>query len=98
MLQKTPIQNDDRALIQLGEKLEQAWSHQLRRDNEAAYVRVAEIVRKIASTPARSLEGMRIKARAIAWCHAGEAPIFLTENPTTDVRIAESIVADLLAI
>jgi hypothetical protein len=92
MLQKT-----DGSLLELGAQLEQAWSDQRRCDTKKAYEAVARIVRKIEASPAHSLEGLRVKARAIAWCHAGE-PISFGSNPTMDVRLALSIVDNLMAV
>ena len=41
-----------------------------------------------------------MKAQAVMWCHQGDEmdgePFSLTENQTTDVRLAESIVLDLV--
>jgi len=94
----------DNRLITLGDELEKARAQEktISRDEtapdskvERAYARVANIVRKIEAEPAQSLEGMRVKARAIAWCH-GDEPIALKDEPTTDVRLAQSIIADLL--
>ncbi len=67
-------------------------------DVEAACARASAIVAKIATLPARTIEGLKLKAAAVAYCHAGQRKIKLTRNQTTDVRLAQSIVADLLAV
>jgi hypothetical protein len=41
-------------------------------------------------------DGLKVKARAVLWCHVGEATIELTEHQTTDVRMAQAIIYDLL--
>ncbi len=64
---------------------------------DAAYNRTSRIVNRIEAAQARTIAGLRVKARAIAWCHHGERPVDLMERPTTDVRLAQSIIADLLA-
>src|SRR5262245_48661073 len=65
-------------------------------DVDAAWAAVAAVVDKIEAIPAHTLEGLRGKARAISWCHSGERPIEFQDDPTTDIRLAQSIVADLL--
>jgi hypothetical protein len=96
----------DAQLIQLGDELEIAWADERRicqdetsSDAKVARAcdRVASIVDKIEATQASSIEGLRVKARAIAWCHGDKAPIALTDKQTTDVRLAQAIIADLLA-
>lgn len=96
----------DSHLIKLGRQFEQAWSQerQVSRDTTAsenavskAVAAVRRIVRRIETTPAKSLAGLRVKARAVAWCHGGRRNVSLREKPTTDVRLAQSIIADLLA-
>ena len=95
---------DDNILIDLGDQLERAWSERRRVDRSAgskkdraasAYAHAANIVRQIHALPASSLEGLRVKARAISWCHRGEKAISLSLASTTDVRLAKSIIADL---
>jgi len=93
--------------MQLGTEFESAWSDErkLNRNpratdaaHEKSYARVSRIVRLIERTPAHTLAGLRVKARAVAWCHAGVDTISLARNPTTDVRLAQSIVRDLIAL
>ena len=64
----------------------------------AAVDKSSAIVDRIVEEPARTLDGLRIKARALAWCHSGEVEsLGIDENPTTDIRVADSIIRDLLS-
>jgi hypothetical protein len=46
---------------------------------------------------ANTLEGMQAKAIAVAYCRCGEeGELELHDQQTTDVRLAQSILADLL--
>jgi hypothetical protein len=62
------------------------------------------IVERIERTPARTIAGLHVKARALVWCQAEEADIgpdmfnFTLGDTTTDLRLGASIVCDLLAI
>ena len=67
------------------------------RDVEEACRRASALAGKIATLPARTIDGLKLKAAAVAYCHEGQA-IKLTDNQTTDVRLAQSIIRDLLAI
>jgi transposase InsO family protein len=101
-------------LLQLGKELSAAWTAErqtetlLRRDApaaefERAYRRTSRIVRKIEKTPAHTLEGLRVKARAVSWCHSGDKISIKTQCAnargdlhTTDLRLMRAIVGDLL--
>jgi hypothetical protein len=88
-------------LIELGAQLDRTWAEQRRLegsdDFENARDRVSRIVDEIEALPAYTMGGLRVKARAIWWCHSGEASISFGElHPTTDLRLAQSIVVDLL--
>lgn len=97
----------DVRLLQLGKQLETAWAHQRQLEHDAseaelaefdkAFNRVSRIAKKIEALPAHSLAGLKVKARAIRWCHSGEKRIELARQPTTDIRLAQSIIRDLLA-
>lgn len=62
---------------------------------QEAYDQGAAIVRKIERIPATSIEGLLIKARAVAWCCGGEA-VEAGFDATTDQKISFSIVRDIL--
>lgn len=91
----------DAGLIHLGEELEASWqteealSDASADDLEAALDRSKKIVDAICKMPATSLEGLRIKSRAVLWCHCGEFEGF---GGTTDEKLAASIVRDLLVL
>jgi hypothetical protein len=59
------------------------------------------IVEKIITTPASSVEGLLVKAMAFRWCRGElmqcDVPID-DFGPTTDCRVAASIVRDLMAM
>lgn len=55
-----------------------------------------QVLDRIASTPARSLTGLSLKARAIARLHGGDVIDFGGER--SDLDLARSIVTDLLAM
>lgn len=63
-----------------------------------AYTACCEVTRAIALLPAHTFEGLLVKARAVQWCHCGEPTTAenLNEHATTDVRLAASIIRDLL--
>lgn len=94
----------DRKLLALGAELERAWSEERRLINsdatdaqlERACGRCSKLVRRIELARAKSIAGLRVKARAVAWCHSGKTRRNLFMGSTADIRIAGSIVADLL--
>ncbi len=104
------LASDDRTLVTLGEKLLSAMriEHEAdaadRLDNnpisdlavERAYQACSAIVDEIEGLHASTLEGLGVKALAISWCHNSETPIEFTDSQMTDVRLAQSIVMDLL--
>ena len=103
----------DAELIALGERLRAAWSadkatiDRLRGiDTHAAYAEIdasiaacSAIVADIESMRATTLEGVKVKALAVSWCHSGEPfdDESFSEQATTDVRIVSSILNDLLS-
>lgn len=62
---------------------------------EDAAARAGAIARRMIEKRAYTLEGLQAKAIAALYCHNGE-DIELSEQQTTDVRLAQSILADLL--
>lgn len=62
----------------------------------AATERGGVITRAILALPAKTLDGLRIKARAVEWC-ACEIPGPDYFGDTTDCQLAASIVRDLLS-
>ncbi|MCH2393211.1 hypothetical protein [Oceanibaculum sp.] len=102
----------DHALLDLGERLLDYWrlqnevlartkddtSKEADREAERAIDLVSGIVEKIARTPATTLEGFRVKALALRWCHnaAEIAEDTLMEEPCTDMRLAALIARDIL--
>ena len=62
---------------------------------DAAYERSQVAVRAVTELPARSLEGFRIKARAVAWCYSGDEVDF-PDTSSTDMKLVNAIIRDLL--
>ena len=102
-----PTSGPNAELLRLGAALEAAWAHQEAllpscTDAELATTMApcSALVDRIEQIPARTLEGLMVKARAISWCNSGEEidPDRFCPYPgaTTDGRIAASIVRDLL--
>lgn len=93
---------DDAELRLLGQDFEKAWT-----DEDAVYAtegydvdvadaaseRTSAIVRRINDCPAHTLEGLRIKAAAISWCHSGKIDL---PNAGADMKLVNSIIFDLL--
>ena len=96
----------DAELLALGDEFERRWVVQKKLWDElslmgtdqdlAIHNIVAPLAGRIAAMPAKTLDGLIVKARAVLWCHSGE----LEElgSATTDERIVWSIVPDLLAM
>lgn len=101
----------DFELLQLGAEFEGRWArettvyatfeqvetHEADAICDAAYDLTKQIVLQIQDTPARTLAGLKIKARAILWCHSG-AYLSDEEITTTDERIIRTLIDDLIAI
>jgi hypothetical protein len=94
--------SDDNAVVEVAEQVA----------NEAA-ARAGEIVDTIIETKATTFEGLKIKARALSWCHCGgfdgiaetvgniwwdDDGKVVKDKPTTDRLIADSILFDLIAL
>lgn len=101
-------QHDDAELVALGAEFERAWDVERPKWAAVAPGTKDDVVLKIMAPcrvlserilrlPAHTLVGLRIKARAILWCHNGELDVF-GHGEATDEKLAESIVRDLLAL
>lgn len=67
------------------------------REFEARYKATSGIVDQIEVLHAHTLEGLRVKARAISWCHSGDPVILFDDDQnTTDLRLTQSILNDLM--
>lgn len=98
----------DAELLALGVEFERLWTAELAAkpvgdqydsdwsEWDRAYERTQKVARRIQKLPARTHEGMRVKARGILWCHSRNFEGF--EAEATDLRLAEQIVRDLLAM
>ncbi len=101
----------DAELVELDAALVRAWSVQkgiapgLDLELEAAMSACRAIVESIHAIPARTLDGLRAKCRALSWCCSPEfeglAPdlgeTFIMSR-TTDLLLCDSILRDLLRI
>ena len=65
-----------------------------------AWFATAAVVAKIEQHQAHTLEGLRVKARAIMWRHQWGKfePFSLGEQQTTDIRFSEAIIRDLVGV
>lgn len=63
----------------------------------AACRRTSDVVDRIETIHATTLEGLCLKALAVSWCYSS-GPIEFDDNPTTDLRLAQSIIRDILAM
>jgi len=92
-------------LLRLGERLDEAWAHEKALiDSETwgdtydiAFNASQAIVSQIEQQQAPTLEGLRVKARAVMWCQQWGKfePFSLSEQQTTDIRLSEAIIRDL---
>jgi len=101
----------DAALLALGEQLEAAWAattaaYEKYRDDpsleagvitDVADKAAAAIVHQIEAVPASTIDGLRVKARAVQWCYDADPVDLAVDRSTTDLRLANSIIRDLLA-
>jgi hypothetical protein len=66
----------------------------------AAADKVGEVVDRIIPLPATTIDGLRVKARALWWCYGFDFEAVTDTSPdghcTTDVLVADSILRDLL--
>jgi hypothetical protein len=91
----SPGQHPDAELIDLGRQFDEITAA-LDGDNaEGALDRLAAIEPAIVSMPATTAEGMCVKARAACWALIGDLD---PNGSTTDVRMARSIVRDLIRL
>jgi hypothetical protein len=69
---------------------------------ERAFGRTSAIVDQIEAIPARTLPGLLVKRRALAWCVSGETftieDLDCNASPTTDMRLIVGMLADMTAI
>jgi hypothetical protein len=57
------------------------------------------VVNRILAVPAKTIGDFKVKARALAWCYGGdEIDLDAPANATTDIKLARSIIHDLLAM
>lgn len=101
----SPAIADDR-LLRLGAEMKELWTWErqvynikksdakLEAEWDILFDRLGVIAKSISKQPATTLEGFKIKAQAISWCHSGET-VDLGDG-TTDILIANGIIADLL--
>jgi hypothetical protein len=91
----------DAELLRLSEQLKAAWAVEeacvVASDFDVAAEKSRQIVEQIERCTATTLGGFRVKALAVQWCWQGEPDIQFGEDQTTDVRLAQSILRDLVA-
>ena len=101
----------DAELLALGMEFEAAWAREVALfasfgDDlteaqgvalDRAYGAVGAVVDQIERMSARTLDGLKVKARAIQWCYHDDPVDLVVDRRTTDLVIANSIIRDLLA-
>lgn len=65
---------------------------------EQHYKEASSVVSQIWQLPATTLEGLRTKAMAVAWCHGSDEVKLCSGDSHSDLGFADAIVKDLLAI
>ena len=115
-LAKSASGRENPALIALGVEFErllqierEAWDATPDDNPESSWKRgemaqddVSKVVEQIALLPALTINGLRLKARTVAWCHGvgfglGDMPVMYAQaSSTTDERIVHSIIQDLM--
>ncbi|WP_395697206.1 hypothetical protein [Methylocella sp.] len=106
--------NPDAELIRLGAMLDEAsrktlaleaalpddYSDEDRANFDAAFDATLAIVDQIERLSATTVAGLKAKVRAIAWCHSDEPfdDECFNEQGTTNVRLAASVMRDLMAM
>ncbi|MCG5241401.1 hypothetical protein ACIU1J_27680 [Azospirillum doebereinerae] len=87
------------AEFDLAERKERALPNDLTQDHyDAAWKVCRDIADQIIHTPATTLDGLRAKTRVYLWCghQPDEEPEDLYAAVTTDVKVAHSIMRDLM--
>jgi hypothetical protein len=97
---------ENTALLKAGAEFERLWAIEVAAKPsgsdgdwsrwDEAYEETRSVVHGIVAIPACSMAGMKIKARAIQWCHGADI-LDVGANETTDARLANSLIRDLLA-
>ena len=116
-LAKSAAGGENPALVALGVEFErllqierEAWDATPDDNPESSWKRgemaqddVSKVVDQIALLPALTMDGLRLKARTVAWCHGGcygpgsDKPVLYAQpSSTTDQRLVHSIIQDLL--
>ena len=107
-LKSAAAHEPDAMLIRLGAELAAATENETRVLNSsakdvdyyAAHDRTSAVVTRIIATKATTIRGLKVKAKAILWCHSDDVidATSFSDDPTTDIRVVTSIVQDLLAV
>ena len=97
-------------VAELAKRFEEAWAaekaaeHTLKAAQtpadekpwDDAYAVTQKVVNEIEAMQATTLDGLRLKARAVQWCYGTDVIDLRCDQDTTDLRLATSIVEDLL--
>ncbi len=91
----------DTELVHLGRELDEAWQAERLAVEEAvegAILRCRDIVEQIEGRTATTLDGLKVKALAVSWCHDGEPSAWAGHRAqATDRRLVGGILNDILA-
>lgn len=105
----------DADLLELGQQLVACWAVERRIDPhntipvydarmQAAYRATSAVARRICSLPAATLDGLKVKAQAVAWCFGGADTLqwpdgLLDQDEVgTDTILLQGIARDLIAM
>lgn len=99
----------DAELLSLGEEFDRLWAEEIAAKPadphvvgadwtawDAAYDKTDALAKRIAGYRAHSIEGLRLKARVVNWCHDGKYDGI--EADALDCRVTSDIVRDLLSL
>ena len=81
-------------LRQLFDSLTDKFDDDTDHSTDEFFSKLVAIENEIIETQARSIDGYRVKARAACWALLGD--LYVKNEPTTDRRMALSIVRDLI--
>ncbi len=78
------------------------WTEEGEEHANVMMARTSAIIRQIEAVRALSIDGLKVKMKALVWCHSGRLPdldfFCAQKSPATDVRLVMEILADLDAI
>lgn len=65
---------------------------------DVAFDRYFELLEAVNDCPARTVDGLRVKAQALATIYSGDVGEFAEDSKSTDMRLARQVIYGLLAV